>query len=71
MYRWATSRRTLVLCVSIGLVVLACLGGCGIVCLDCEGTGECAVCDGDGVFIGMSCTNCGGSGNCPECGGSG
>ena len=37
------------------------------VCVACEDTGHCAICEGAGTFEGKSCPECEGAGTCPDC----
>jgi HK97 family phage major capsid protein len=40
-------------------------------CGDCEGTGDCADCDGEGKNDGERCAECDGKGRCADCNGNG
>ncbi len=37
------------------------------VCEACQGSGRCAICDGEGTFQGKPCPECEGSKHCPDC----
>ncbi|QOJ20332.1 MAG: hypothetical protein HRU77_06265 [Gammaproteobacteria bacterium] len=40
-------------------------------CMNCNGTGNCPMCEGTGLENGNKCGCCFGSGECPECDGTG
>lgn len=39
-------------------------------CQDCDGTGACSYCSGEGVVENKTCGDCEGSGECKNCGGN-